>query len=110
MHSVFAGVERDSLTFEQVESIALGNELKVNTGSRFYKTFYNLNIRITDSFTTVSKSNSKELIDNNYIPIHIENKTVTTFNTFKLIFNKIVKYLKKYTKLTPIHPPFSREN
>lgn len=69
--SVFAGVERNSLSFSDIQNLAEGGELTRATGPRFYKSFNSLNIRIKqDMQISIKASNNKRLIGNKYLPIN----------------------------------------
>lgn len=69
--SVFAGVERNSLSFSDVQHLAEGGVLQRATGPRFYKSFNSLNIRIKqDMQISIKGSNNKRLIGNKYLPIN----------------------------------------
>jgi hypothetical protein len=69
--SVFSGIKRDSLTFEEVQKIFKGETIEKNVPIKFYKSFNNLNITIKSNKISVSMKKDKLLINNNYIPIHI---------------------------------------
>lgn len=66
---MFAGVERNSLSFSDIQNLAEGGELTRATGPRFYKSFNSLNIRIKqDMQISIKASNNKRLIGNKYLP------------------------------------------
>lgn len=73
-HSTFSGVERNSLSWNEIEQIANGFTLVKSYPIRFYKNFSNLNITIK-----------------NQLKISIE------FNTRKKLFNKFWLYSFIYT-------------
>jgi hypothetical protein len=98
--SVFAGVERDSLKFSEIEDIFNGSSITKKIDVRFYKSFNDLNITIKSSKITIKKNNEKILVDNNYIPIKIcktnhnlDNRTI--YEKFK---NKMIKLFKCFLK------------
>lgn len=70
--SVFAGVSRDSLTFDDVVKISKGHSLLIPIKDRFFRSLNNLNVRIADTQTTVSKSKVKILKGNVYQPKNIK--------------------------------------
>ncbi len=72
--SVFAGVKRDSLTFDEIIVLYQGFNLHKIVDSRFYKSFNNLNISIKPAHVSIQKYDNKELT------ILVNN------NGFKLIF------------------------
>jgi len=51
--SVFAGVPRNTLTFNEIRSISEGNVITQNVDNRFFKSFHNLNIDIKNTFITI---------------------------------------------------------
>ena len=73
--SVFAGVPRDSLSYEQIIELSEGKTLKSISRSRFYRSFVNLNIKIKEVSISITKTNDKKLIDNKYMPININLKS-----------------------------------
>lgn len=97
--SVFAGVKRNSLTFNELIELSKGVTLHKTIDNRFYKSFNNLNISIKSANISIQKSDRKLLVDNNYIPLHIVNGKLInpyTFNGYKFNYlkNKILKYSK----------------
>jgi len=71
--SVFAGVNRDYFTFNEIIDLYEGIKIHKTVENRFYKSFTELNISIKSGNISIQKSDSKLLIDNIYLPIHIEN-------------------------------------
>ena len=69
--SVFAGVKRDSLTFEEVTKIFNNETIIKFVPNRFTKSFKNLNIKIGTSKISIKLNHDKQLINNVYVPIHI---------------------------------------
>ena len=97
--SVFAGVPRNSLTFDEIKNISAGQIITKNISNRFFKSFNNLNIDIKDTFITIKNNNDKILINNEFLPIKIYNAQHDLFgylfNKFKNLINKTIKkYLK----------------
>lgn len=101
VHSIFSGVERDTLTWNDIIDINNGKSIIKNNKPRFFKNFNNLNINIhNNDLLTIKFNPKKQLINNKYIPIHLNNKFLTKFNYFnKLITFKIMKLIKKYCKI-----------
>jgi hypothetical protein len=103
--SVFAGVTRDSLKIKEIEEIFNGKTIEKFVDVRFYKSFCNLDISIKSSKITIKMNNKKKLINNNYIPLFIndckhdfDNRDFITklINKFKMIINKfLLKYINK---------------
>src|SRR6266478_2595449 len=88
--SVFSGVPRNSLSFNEVKSIFEGNIITKTISNRFYKSFTNLNIVIKDSKITIKNDSKKELVNNIYYPPVLNN---TKFDLFNLIFNKLYSHI-----------------
>lgn len=92
--SVFAGVKRNSLSFNELIELSNGSTIHRNIDSRFYKSFTNLNISIKSANISIHKSDRKELVDNIYLPPHIINGTLINpyninGNRFNYLKNKI---------------------
>lgn len=84
--SVFAGIERDSLSYEEILDLSKGKKLTKTVENRFYKSFNNLEIKIVSKLEiTVQQTKLKQLVSNNYIPI-----TLKDFN-----YNKDLSLIKK---------------
>jgi hypothetical protein len=58
----------------------------------------NLTIKIHNTFKNVKQNNNKELIDNTYLPIHIEQKLIQNDNLLEKLSNKII-YTLRLSKL-----------
>lgn len=69
--SVFSGVPRNLLTFEEVKSIFEGNTITKNILNRFYKSLTSLNITIKDTHISIKNSSHKKLVNNIYLPPRI---------------------------------------
>lgn len=99
-YSVFSGVPRNSLTFEEVKTIYNGEIITKNISNRFFKSFTSLNISIKDTKISVANTNHKKLINNIYFPPVIHNGyhgyLESVFNKFK---NMIIRNIKKINKL-----------
>lgn len=94
--SVFAGVERDSLSFEDIKSVFYGKVITKHIPIRFFKSLRGLSIRISSTKITISKQSDKQLINNNYIPITINNsKIIDKLSRFKGYIVKMLHYLKR---------------
>lgn len=97
-HSVFSGVPRNSLTWEEIELIAEGFTVIKQTPPRFYKNFNNLNINIKDSLhLSIIFKVRKRLLNNKYLPIKINIKLWIKIDYYlKIIRNKIIHLMNKY--------------
>lgn len=88
--SVFAGVPRDSLTFEEIKNIFMGETITKNVSNRFFKSFNDLNIDIKNTFITIKNTVDKDLKNNIYLPIQINDGRVDLFGSLlRLIYIKI---------------------
>ena len=83
--SVFAGVQRDSLTFDEIIKLSQGCSLVKEIPLRFYKSLKSLSITINSTCVTISRSLDKELVDNNYIPLHFQRGVVLQSDRGKVI-------------------------
>ena len=70
--SVFAGVKRDSLSYDQLVSLFNGGSIKILHKNRFIRSLSNFNIKIKDMETIVKINSDKELVDNEYLPINVQ--------------------------------------
>jgi hypothetical protein len=98
--SVFSGVPRNSLSFEEVKSLFEGNHITKNISSRFYKSFKDLNITIKDTSITIKNNSHKQLVNNIYLPPQVGNINKGFLSLNNLLFNKfknlILRNLKKF--------------
>jgi hypothetical protein len=97
--SVFAGVTRNSLTFNEIKQIHNNKTIIKTITNRFYKSLTTLNISIkNDIKLIITRTNSKKLVNNNYYPLQINNN-LKIFNLFEYLKNRILKHLKKIFNL-----------
>lgn len=71
--SVFSGVPRNSLSFNEVKSIFEGQIITKNIPNKFYKSFTSSSITIKDSKITIKNTSNKQLINNVYLPPKLHN-------------------------------------
>ena len=69
---MFAGVSRNSLSFEDIQHLASGGSIERSDIVRFHKSIQTLDIKIRETSLTVKASADKPLIGNKYIPLHID--------------------------------------
>ena len=69
--SIWAGVSRNSLSFNDFISLKLGNKITRDIPNRFFRSIINLSIVIKDSRVTIEFNPHKNLINNVYEPIII---------------------------------------
>jgi len=95
--SVFAGVRRNSLSFDEIIELYKDYKLHKHNDNRFYHSFNNLNISIKSVNIFIQKSDSKLLVDNNYIPLHIINGRLNKpFNVGGRQFNYLISKIFKF--------------
>ena len=94
--SVFSGVPRNSLTFEEVKAIFEGVIISKNLSNRFFKSFSSLNIEIKNTQISIKNTPNKKLVNNIYQPPIINSGYNNLFNIYYNKFkNIIIKNLKK---------------
>lgn len=98
-HSTFSGVEKNSLSWNEIEQIANGFTLVKTSPIRFYKNFSNLNITIKNQLKiSIEFKTRKTLFNNKYLPIIINVKFLIKINYYlKIIKNRIIYFIKKYS-------------
>ena len=69
--SVFAGVERNTLSFSNIKILTNSNKITKNINNRFIKSLSNLSININSTKVTITQKNNKRLISNNYQAISL---------------------------------------
>jgi hypothetical protein len=94
--STFAGVPKDSLTFNEIIELYNGKELIKPISVRFFKSIKNLNVAIKPTKITIKNKHSKILVDNIYLPIKISklNNPLDNKNIFIKLLNKILHFFK----------------
>ena len=97
--STFAGIEKNSLTFDEIIKLSKGEKLVKEIPLRFYKSFQNLSISIDSTHVTICRSLDKPLINNLYLPLHLESKFLEKNWFLNYLKRKIKKYLKLLEKL-----------
>jgi hypothetical protein len=96
-NSVFAGVPRDTITWPEVKALFSGKTIKKEIPLRFYKSFKDLSINIKSNINLVlTRSNDKKLVNNQYIPMSIDNLNHDNMTFFNKLKNKILKLLKYF--------------
>ena len=96
--STIAGVERNTVSFKDIESLAKGDSLTKTRSNVFYKNLDSLSIEIKDINITVSDTSSKSCVDNKYIPINIVEVNHKFYNVtlFIKLKNKILGWFRKF--------------
>ena len=88
--SVFAGVPRNSLTFNQIKAIFNGEIVTINVDNRFFKSFTNLSITIKNIKISIKNTNDKVKINNEYLPIIVNSGIHNTFDTLLNKFKNLI--------------------
>ena len=88
------GVKRNSISFEEIESLFKGNIITRTISNRFFKSLVNLNIAIKDTKVTIEFNPSKKLVGNNYQPLTIH--TLAKPNLMKKYVNMFSKFMSNY--------------
>jgi hypothetical protein len=98
IHSIFSGVERNSLTWNEIEDIANGFSIVKTSSVKIFKSFNNLNITIKNNLkTSIEFKTRKSIINNKYLPIKLNIRIFVKFNYYlKVIINKIILVIRKY--------------
>ena len=95
--STFAGVPKNTISFEEIKDIHMGKSITKFVNSRFYKSFKDLSITIKNDVKVIlSRSNEKHLINNTYLPLKVNNLRIDSlfFNKLKRKCLKLLKILK----------------
>jgi DNA polymerase elongation subunit (family B) len=98
VHSVFSGVERNSLTWSEIEQISKGITIVKPSPTKFFKNISNLNINIKNNLEISIKFNTrKSLLHNKYLPIKINIKFLIKIDYYlRIIKNRIINLIMKY--------------
>lgn len=98
IHSIFSGVERNCLNWNEIEQIANGFTVIKHVPLKFFKSFTSLNITIKNSLMTSIIFNPRKKVNNNfYKPMRINNKILISFNYYlKIIKYRIISLINKY--------------
>jgi hypothetical protein len=96
--STFAGVPKDTLSFDEVNRIHNGENLVRKLKDRFSKSFSDMSIKTQSNVTLeVSNKRDKVLIGNDYTPSKLDNYIPTT-KVMEGIIKRFNKINKKYSK------------
>lgn len=97
--SVFAGAQRDSITFEEIKKISLGTEIVKTYENVFTRDVSKLDIQIKERKITLALSTDKIIDNNNYIPIHINENSYIDSLLKNEVKRFIIKTLRKMISL-----------
>ena len=62
--TVFAGITRDSLTYDNIKHLLSGGEITIKNKDRFIRTLSKFTIHIRESVTIIKQNNNKKLVNN----------------------------------------------
>ena len=100
---MFAGVGRNSVTYEQIKHLAEGGVIIRDNIPTFYKSLERLEIKIKDTSLTVKANADKSLKDNKYKPLHInliDNELSITGNP---LYKIMKSQLNAYNQAIKLH-------
>lgn len=92
--SVFAGIHRDSLTIDEIVKLSQGFSLVKEIPLRFYKSLRFLSITINSTHLTISRSLDKKLVNNKYLPLHLETLNSDNETFYNYLKRKILNIFK----------------
>ena len=97
--TVFSGLTRNSLNWDEVEKLANGMTLTKEIPGQFFKSFSKLEITIKHKKVNVKFDNNKQLIDNKFHHIYINDVYNNWFERLVTVFtSKIKHFLGRYNK------------
>jgi hypothetical protein len=91
--SVFAGIKRDSLTFNEIKNIFNGNIIIKDIPIKFYKSLEILNIKIKSSTTTILFNTDKILVNNFTLFEFIKLILIGIYIKYIIYLINIIKYI-----------------
>jgi hypothetical protein len=99
--STFAGVEKNTLTFDEVLRINKGEIIEKGVKDRFMKSFTTLDIKTQkDLHIKINNNRDKPLVKNDYRPLTINNSDLNNLHDSKIqnIVNRFYRLKKKCAK------------
>jgi len=90
-NSVFAGVSRNSLSFQEVKDVFFGKTIVKTVKSRFFRSSSSLNITIKDINISVNFKPNKVLLNNIYLPIK--------YKSNNSIYTRFINLINNFRKL-----------
>ena len=91
---MFAGVSRDSFTFEEIIKLSEGYTICKEIPTRFYRSLQKLSVSIASTHVTISRTLDKRLVDNKYLPIHFELTNLDSKSFYNYLKRKIQNCFK----------------
>jgi DNA polymerase type B, organellar and viral len=97
-NSTIAGIDRNTISFDKIQDLFCGITITKFIPIRFFKSLNNLTISIKSTHITIDNKCNKKLINNKYLPIHLNKKHVY----YDFISAKIIKFFNKFLKIIKI--------
>ena len=89
-------MKRNSISFEEIESLFKGNVITRTISNRFFKSLVNLNITIKSANVTIEFKPHKQLVGNIYQPITIfKPKVNSSVVKFMFYIKKAIKFCSR---------------
>jgi len=86
-HSVFSGVSRNTLTWNEIEQISKGLTIEISSLIKFYKNINKLNIAIKNNLEiSITLNTRKKYFNNKYLAIKINIKFLITIDYYLKLF------------------------
>jgi len=97
-HSVFSGIARNSLTWNEIVDISKGITIEKESPARFFKNISSLNINIKNQLkTSILFKPGKPFFNNKYLPLTINLKFLIKLDFYlRIIKHKIINLINKY--------------
>jgi hypothetical protein len=98
VHSVFSGIERNSLNWNEIEQVARGITIVKPSPARFFKNIESLSINIKNNLnTSIIFNPRKKLMFNKYISINININFLIKIDYYlRIIKNRMINLINKY--------------
>ena len=95
---MISGIERNSITFSEIEELAKGKTLQKTRNNVFYKNISNLAIEIKNIVVSIAVKPSKKLVNNFYYPLDIYNLSHKFYKStyIELLKSKLIKPFKNF--------------
>ena len=92
---VFAGIPRDSVTFEEIIKLSQGETLVKEVPLRFYKSLKTLSVTIDSTHVSINRSIDKPLVNNKYMPLNLNSNNLKSYSFFNYLKRKILSLINK---------------
>lgn len=97
--TVIAGADRNSLNFEDIESLSEGHTITKQYANTFNRNFNKMEITIKARTLNIHATTDKQLINNSYVSPYILNLTSDRDNRSRIakLLNKLKLFLRKFS-------------